>query len=122
MLKRPLRIKNSAFGIPLAIAALLGILNQAGAAQLRGFTVAPDWSLGSPQVPGIRLCSDIETFCTGSFGLGGLSDVLDFTLRRRIGTATRWRPECGWNIFGVLSGWTRIMDQAARSIGLSVSF
>ncbi len=27
-----------------------------------------------------------------------------------------------WNLFGAVSGWIRILDQAARSIGLSASF
>src|ERR1700739_292103 len=27
-----------------------------------------------------------------------------------------------WNLFGAVSGWMRILDQAARSIGLSASF
>jgi 3-oxoacyl-[acyl-carrier protein] reductase len=30
-------------------------------------------------------------------------------------------PECGWNCVGAVSGWIRILDQAARSIVWSAS-
>jgi thioredoxin reductase (NADPH) len=32
------------------------------------------------------------------------------------------RRDVCWNLFGAVSGWMRILDQAARSIGLSASF
>ena len=32
------------------------------------------------------------------------------------------RRDLCWNSFGAVSGWMRILDQAARSIGLSASF
>jgi Cupin domain len=36
--------------------------------------------------------------------------------------ARRCRRDVCWNLFGAVSGWMRILDQAARSIGLSASF
>jgi YVTN family beta-propeller protein len=38
------------------------------------------------------------------------------------GVAVRCRRDLCWNLFGAISGRTRIVDQAARSIGLSASF
>jgi hypothetical protein len=47
--------------------------------------------------------------------LGGNYEVARFNALRCC------RNRC-WNLFGAASGYTRILDQAARSIGLSASF
>ena len=39
-----------------------------------------------------------------------------------IATGFRCRRNVCWNLLGAVSGWMRILDQAARSIGLSASF
>jgi len=39
-----------------------------------------------------------------------------------LASAERCRRDVCWNLFGAVSGWMRILDQAARSIGLSASF
>jgi len=68
----------------LVAAVLLGIYEPAGAAELRGATVAPNWALGSPQPVFISGCGDAIGFvCLGHFGLGALSDVLDIGLLGR---------------------------------------
>jgi hypothetical protein len=36
--------------------------------------------------------------------------------------AKRCRRDLCWNLIGAVSGWIRILDQAARSIGVSTSF
>lgn len=73
-----------ATGILLGIAVFSNLSTPAGAAELKGFTVAPNWALGSPQRPIIRGCSDVIGFaCNGAFGLGPLSDVLDIVLAGR---------------------------------------
>src|SRR5262249_61158494 len=58
----------------------------AQAARLMGFTIAPNWALGSPQPVFIRGCSDADAFglsCLTSFGIGPVSDDLPINLLGR---------------------------------------
>jgi hypothetical protein len=49
--------------------------------QLSGFTIAPNWAFGSPQTPIVSLCTTVgATTCQGSFNLGPLDSVFDFTI------------------------------------------
>ena len=84
MFKRSVTIKVLGLLVPLGVALLSSMPNEATAAQLRGFTIAPNWALGSPQTPRILAPSDVDPFRVfGHFGLGPLSDVLDFSLATR---------------------------------------
>ena len=47
-----------------------------------------------------------------------LSDFPGLKFSTKIGC----RRDVCWNLIGAISGWMRILDQAARSIGLSASF
>jgi hypothetical protein len=101
------------------------------AAQLRGFTTAPTWAFGSPQRPFISGCLDADPrACFGHFGLGPLSDVLDY---RNVGQRTTIeisyadtaRPPPPANVFGRREtaferrgDWWNLTIPTARWLGL----
>ena len=110
----------------LGTALSSSMLNPASAAELRGSTVAPNWALGSPQHPTIRGCSDVIGFaCFGAFGLGALSDVLDFSLPTRGTTEASLSENQRFNVFGRLEtgnesigDWWNLWIPNARWVGL----
>src|SRR5713226_2584948 len=109
----------------LGTALFSSMLNPASAAQLTGSTVAPNWALGSPQRPTIRGCSDVIGFaCGGAFGLGALSDVLDFSLQTRGTTEASLSENMRFNVFGRLEtgnesigDWWNLWIPNARWVG-----
>ena len=71
MFKRSVTIKLLGLLVPLGVALLSSMPNEATAAQLRGFTIAPNWALGSPQTPRIFAPGEFDPFRVfGHFGLG----------------------------------------------------
>src|SRR5260370_5736945 len=99
----PRKTLGFALGMLLGMAAFSGMPNPADAAELKGFTIAPNWALGSPHRPLIRGCSDVIGFaCRGAFGLGPLSDVLDISLLGRGTTEASLSENRRFNVFGRL--------------------
>jgi len=110
----------------LGVTVLFGIYGPAGAAELRGATVAPNWALGSPQPVFISGCGDAIGFvCLGHFGLGALSDVLDIgLLGRSIITEASLSENQRFNVFGRLEtgnetifDWWNLWIPNARWVG-----
>jgi hypothetical protein len=95
--------------------ALLSSAGPAAAAQLTGFTVAPNWAFGSPQ-PVLLFgtpTSDVDPFRVfGHFGLGGLSDVLDVGfIGVPVATEASFSENARLRVFGLLeAGNERLND------------
>lgn len=78
-------VKTTSIALITGLGIFVGTPNPAPAVMLTGQVLPPTWAFGSPQRPFINGCSDVDPRrCFGHFGLGGLSDVLDY---RNVGQA-----------------------------------
>ncbi len=120
------------FSILLVTAGFLSIPKPAEAAQLRGATIAPNWTLGSPQPVFIRGCSDADAFglsCLTTFGIGPVSDDLRINLLGRpVGTEASLAENARINVFGLLEtgnetlgDWWNLWIPNARWVGLGAN-